>query len=700
MATLLKRKEKRQGGEAPQAPEEGQAEGGSPQWGVKLALSRKNIIAAGAVLAVSLLFLLLAGHLVWEDPPTGRLPIYMGYVARYGLIALAGMALCLVEFKMPHPLRVGLGWGILLAAPLPTFFLVDLINGVNVRHFPQNKVMANYLCYFLLYIFFYALFRRVWAAVLAGGGVSLLFAIANYFVTEFRGQIILPWDFQSIGTAMAVSGGYEYLMTRRMTYSIMLFLCAVVASCKLGPQGKAGTSRAFRIGERAAAFAITGALAFLLFPADILTDLGIEVWPWNQKTSSTRTGLMAGFVGNVQFIMVEKPAGYSQAAAQALGEEAGALPEPAALGSPGQLPTVIAIMNESMTDMARLGDLELNQDNMPYIHALQESGEIIWGTAYSSVFGGDTCNSEYEFLTGNTTAFLPSGSKPYQQYLDHAQLALPSILKSYGYRTVAIHPAKRQNWSRDTAYPNLDFDEYIDMDLYDVTRRREHGNTSDRSNYEQVIYTYEHRGEDPLFLFNITIQNHGGYGQEDYVSTIRLADEPGKYPQAEQYLTLTKRSDEAFAYLLEYFKGQDDPVVLLFFGDHWPSLEEEFNAKLLGTEVGSTDIEDIMQKYQVPFFIWANYPLEAQEVERVSLNYLSGMLLQAAGLEGTAYTKFLDSLRQSVPVITAIGAIDKDGNVYENGDATPYDSLLHDYSILQYNHAFGGKGRVDSIFAR
>ena len=401
--------------------------------------------------------------------------------------------------------------------------------------------------------------------------------------------------------------------------------------------------------------------------------------------------------------MVEKPEGYSAAQVEEVSEEVSQLEEPEPVGDPQELPTIIAVMNESLTDMAATsdGNITLSQDNLPFLHSLQESGEVVWGTAYSSVYGGNTCNSEYEFLTGNTTAFLPTGSKPYQQYVDSDQTALPSILKSYGYRCVAVHPGNRDAWSRDTAYPYLGFDEFIDVSAFDVDRTLTHRLTSDRSTYDQLIYEYENRQEgEPLFLFGVTIQNHGGYEDENFQTTVRVKEAAGEYPQTEQYLSLTKKSDQALEYLLDYFSQQEDPVVVLFFGDHWPNLEEEYLTDLLGTDSTSLGLEDMMREYQVPFVIWANYPLEGQEIEAVSLNYLSGLLLRAAGLEGTDYTKFLEQLRQEVPVITAVGTMDKDGSLYAVGESTPYDSLLNDYAVLQYNNAFGGSGKVSSIFTR
>ena len=324
----------------------------------------------------------------------------------------------------------------------------------------------------------------------------------------------------------------------------------------------------------------------------------------------------------------------------------------------------------------------------------------MWGTAYSSVYGGNTCNSEYEFLTGNTTAFLPVGSKPYQQYVDHEQTSLVSLLKDgYGYECVAIHPGNRSAWQRDTAYEYLGFDEFVDVSAFDVKRELEHGLTSDRSSYDQVIYEYEHRDPDqPLFLFNVTIQNHGGYEDEDYPTTVQVEGAEGEYPQTEQYLSLTKKSDEALEYLLEYFSQQEEPVVVLFFGDHWPNLEEDFLTQLLGEDADDLSFANTMREYQVPFLIWANYDLEGEEIEAVSLNYLSGLLLRAAGLEGTDYTKFLEQLRQTMPVITAVGMLDQEGNLYKNGDSTPYDELLNKYNILQYNNAFGGEEKCMEAF--
>ena len=91
---------------------------------------------------------------------------------------------------------------------------------------------------------------------------------------------------------------------------------------------------------------------------------------------------------------------------------------------------------------------------------------------------------------------------------------------------------------------------------------------------------------------------------------MQLADEPGAYPKAEQYLTLANKTDEAFKKLIDYFSAQTEPTILVMFGDHQPSVEQEFLDKAYGVTQDEMTMAQYMDKFKVPFIIWANYPLE------------------------------------------------------------------------------------------
>ena len=671
------------------------------KYGVSIGLrpGRWEAAASLGVLAFCAAFLLVQRLWGWVDESTGALPLAGGGAARFLALGALAAALWLVDLRLPEKVRRWLGLGLLLLLPLGAFFLVDHINGTNYVSFSGEKIFANYLCYLMVFALCFALTRRVWATILTGGAVFLVFGIANYFVTQFRGQPLLLWDIQAMGTAATVAGGYEYVPTGAMAMAVLWYLGAVALAVKVGPSPWKGVTRRYRIAQRGVAALVAAALFCVVFPLNMLPDMGISVWGWNQRASSDLTGITAGFFANLQEGLVEEPEGYSAEKIEALGEKLEDLPELSPLGDPEESPTIVAVMDESFTDFSAVGDVKLSTNNLSFLHSLQRRDDVIWGTAYSSVFGGNTCNSEFEFLTGNTMAFLPAGSKPYQQYIEGEQSSLAQLLGDQGYRCVAVHPGDPTAWDREEVYPLLGFDEFVDVEDFDVPRLLEHRLTSDRSTFDQLIYEYEHKeAGEPLFLFGVTIQNHGGYEDETTRTTVEVKGMEGLFPQAEQYLTLTQKSDRALEYLLSYFSQQEDPVVVLFFGDHWPNLEEEFLSQVLGTDVNALSLKNTLREYQVPFAIWANYPLEGQEIDGVSLNYLSGLLLRAAGLEGSPYLNFLEQLRGQVPVITGVGTIDKNGEQYPVGEDTPWDELLEQYEMLQYNNMFGEEERDAGLF--
>ena len=233
---------------------------------------------------------------------------------------------------------------------------------------------------------------------------------------------------------------------------------------------------------------------------------------------------------------------------------------------------------------------------------------------------------------------------------------------------------------------------------------------SDRYNYRRVIEMFENRDKDqPFFLFNVTMQNHGGYTEQSenftedvYITGINGDNDPAlstAYPMANQYLSLIKKSDEAFAELVDYFSKQDEPTIICMFGDHQPNVESELINRLQGvtSEQQLTD-KQLQQRYVTPFYIWANYDIEEKEIERLGANYLASYMMQVAGVKMPAYNQYLLELSKTLPVIGTIGVIDADGNHYPLGKSTPYDDLIADYEKVVYNLVFDQEHRCDQVF--
>ena len=374
-------------------------------------------------------------------------------------------------------------------------------------------------------------------------------------------------------------------------------------------------------------------------------------------------------------------------------------------------PNILVIMNEAFSDLSVYGDFNTTEDYMPFWRSLKKN--TVRGNLYVSVKGGNTANTEFEFLTGNTMAFLPTGSVPYQQFLNGAMPSLASQLGKLGYQTAALHPYYSTGWNRDKVYPYLGFDsEYFrdTGDFPDATLLR--GWVDDESAFDKLIELYEEKEEgSPLFAFEVTMQNHGGYSKEyeDLTNEIQFSDagedlrsvHQVQIEATEKYLTLIKKTDEAFENLIDYFQDEDEKTIILMFGDHQPA-EYITNSvlRVLGEDTATRNdtTDKLKTSYEVPFVMWANYDIEEKEVDAISTNYLSGLLMDTAGLEKTGYQSWLEKLQQQYPVVTA--------NFYQGTDGTfqqwsneKQNGILNDYAILQYNNLVDKKHRIKNFFA-
>ena len=572
----------------------------------------------------------------------------------------------------------------MLLPPFTAFYLMQFILGAFPWEMAPGVVLANALCIGAVYYLLWAATGHPAVCCVLLHLACGLWGTANYFVSLYRGTPVLPWDLTALETAAAVSGSYSYVPTEPMLVGAVLVLVLIWVLRKEFRKGRFLMDRhtaPVRLGCLAVGIACLG----VAVAPERLEELGVQTDVWDQTGAYRTSGAVAAFLCNLEFLEVDEPEDLSPQRLSWIMDQV-EVPEETAVSV--DHPNIVAIMNESWADFEEFGNLSLTESVTDYIRSLDNA---IWGHTYTSVFGAGTSASEFEFLTGNSMAFLPSGSIPYQQYILDDSPSLASLLKEEGYRTLAFHPGERTSWQRNQAYPRLGFDAFKCGEDMDVEQTFEHGYVSDRSDFEQIIWEFEHKeAGEPLFLFNVTIQSHGSYTVEDYPAQVQLTDEPGKYPMAEQYLTLVNKTDEAFAMLVDYFSQQEEPTILLMFGDHQPSVEQEFLDKAYGVAQADMTMEQYMDKYRTPFVIWANYPLEEEGPEETSLNFLGQYLLRYAGIEPDPYGQFLWSFQQTIPALTFVGYTDGLGNAYSHLEDTVYTGKIEDYQRLQYVRLFGG----------
>lgn len=584
------------------------------------------------------------------------------------------------------------------------FLVVPIIGFIIVERFTQNSITNIYpLAIVFNILLYYAIFGLIY--VICGNQkvttvfyLALLYGIgaANYFVLSFRGSPVVPSDIASAGTAKNVAANYTYTLTTAFISNLIIILYVCTIICKNKKFKPIGESRKVLIPLIVLGFVVN---AGFIHQESFLEHYSIKVNVWNQKKGYSKNGTLFGFAMNFKYLTAEKPDGYSMKEVKKIAENYMDEEEPEGKIQ-DEKPNIIVIMDEAFSDLSVIHKFETNKDYMPFIKSLEKN--TVKGQLYVSVFGGNTCNTEMEFLTGNTMAFLPNGSIGYTQFIKGELPNLTTTLKKQNYTgNYAFHPYLADGWNRVNVYNWFGFSDFLSQDDVDnPTLYRKY--ISDESDFDKIIELYEQNkkenGEDPFYLFNVTMQNHGGYTETyaNFENDVEITDENSD-EQANQYLSLIKKTDEAFEQLVKYFEKVDEPTMIVMFGDHEPSLDDSFYEKLYGKKLADLTQEELQKKYQTPYVIWANYDIDEEEKD-MSANYLSSYILKIAGLETTGYNRFLLNLQKKVPIINAVGYIGADGKQYTFDDESEYKSDILKYQILQYNNLIDTKHRYTQFF--
>ena len=644
-----------------------------------------------------------------------QLALTVGFIAACAL-------LCLIPKPLPAPASAALA----VLIPVGTFFLLEQLTH-ELTYLLPGPIILNLIFYWIVYAFFWFLTGRMSIGyILATCGFGYV-GLFNYFVMTFRGNPIVPWDLQSYGTAMSVAGNYVYEITPPLFLGVtgMLALCVLAWKCGLRLPGRARLIGVF-------ASAIVG-FGFWQYVAsdDCYDRFDPYDIPFTEWANNRYDGFFVNFMMSTKYLRVQAPAGYSaERAAELL---AAYLPEGNAgsANSARRTPDVIVILNEAFSDLRVLGDLETSEPVMPYYESLIGAENTVTGHMYCSVLGGNTANTEFEILTGNTCGFLPAGSIPFQQFITGE---LPSAVWAFtdaGYSTTGMHPYPAEGWNRDHVYPWLGFEELLFEEEF-TTHGLVRVYLSDAADFEMVERVTAANAADPSFVFNVTMQNHGSYFRtySNFRPDIRVNGQPlGTYPKAETYLSLIRMSDEALEDLLAYYAASDRDTVIVMFGDHQPTLlESELFEEVLGKPTDDLTPEENAARFIVPYLIWANFDIEEAQGVDLSANYLLGEMMDACGIDPAAmaghaanddaadtpafsadlymaYQGFLADVRAEYPVVTAnfyYDAADAQAGASSGADSAQINigafhvmesaghlpALLQDYAVIQYGLLF------------
>ena len=523
----------------------------------------------------------------------------------------------------------------------------------------------------------------------------LLLSLANYYIFSFRGNELTPMDFLAIGIAKNVASNYDFGWTFNPTCGPFSYLIILHMGFCLKPA---------QINKKKLVRIVSAILCIAAAGISIARLPSVYVMSW-EKMGSTHNGFLVNFFAQIVTTLKQTPEGYSYEITKKIAERYAAHPTDSAAGtvpasttsadstradsastdSAAELPSIIVIMDEAYADIGTLnpefGDTLLYKK----LHK-----NTVKGLALSSVYGGGTANSEYEFLTGNSMAFFNHGISVYQMYIKSPAYSMAAHLKGLGYETIATHPFHRQGWSRDAIWPLLGFETTTFLEDY-PQKKKLRDYVSDQEMFEYIIDKFEHKKK-PLFLYGVTMQNHSGYLPDENSQKLQVPLEryPG-YPDAELYTGLIRESDKALKYLLHYFEQVNEKVVIVFYGDHFPGLNKGFYKEVYGKEFAT--LKERQKLYKVPFFVWTNYESKSIDVPLTSLNYLSNYVYKVAGIEFPAYNKFLGDMQGQIPAMNSWGFYSTAHHKFLNYNYADgkEKEMLQEYRILQHNSIFDNK---------
>lgn len=569
----------------------------------------------------------------------------------------------------------------LLAAWELLFLTVLMIQpgGVTetLRMFWQDKLLIPLNAFPILAVLLvcYWIVGNPFAAAGTAGLIVNLLSYVNLVKTDCRNDPFVPADIGLIREAVNAAGEY----TLNLHIGILAGILILSALCFL-------LAAVFRVKHPKWQVRILGAVAVLgafvwsmpnvYQSVDLYTPRGDNLSKSNVPEVFRLCGFPYCFLHNYDLYPIEKPEGYQKSTVEQWASE-----DAAEYTKPNVQPNVIFVMCESYSDLSDENVFQYAEEDNPMygFHQLAASERARSGHIVVSNYGAGTANTEFDVLTGIQTNMVSPNNVSSFRVIHKSINALPWDYQAAGYETYFTHPGYSWFYNRDNVYKFLGMEERVFNDTY-TDADRKGTMISDEAFYEHLTATLDEKleGDKPLFAYGVTIQNHQAYPYSKY------GFEPEKPPLSTTisdsametlsvYLEGVRDSTAMLEKLCDYFDSREEPILLVFYGDHRPALGQDYGVyRELGLSTGETDLSDeILDTYKTPYLLWANKAyapdcdFDSLDLpETISSNFLGAAVYELTGMTGTdPYFDTLEELRRSLPVISHGVYVDGSGTV-------------------------------------
>jgi len=520
--------------------------------------------------------------------------------------------------------------------------------------------------------------------------------LVSYFKVKLIGEPFFPWDVlldkESFNILPLVTGRSAMMRIGAVATAVVLIvlLRLVLPRLRMPYYGRIalGLFSLYTLYAMGTETPLAGKL---------LNNAGASEIIWDQQQNYSGNGLSVAFTLNMKNTIVPKPDGYSETAMADLASQIESSRQQAPANKPadplnGKQPNVIFIMSEAFWDPTLLPDVQFSEDPLKTVHRLQK--ESTSGYLLSPQFGGGTSNVEFEVLTGYSMSFLPGGSVPYQQYVHKPVPSLASYFEDQGYKSMGIHSYEGWFWNRQTVYQELGFEAFKSKANFDNPEIR--GNFIADSEVSKSIIQEVDQTDKPMFIYAITMQNHGPFDDNRYGTNAITTTGPLS-PEAksilETYTQGAHDADQSLQMLIDHFEKSDEPTILVFYGDHLPMLGFDYQVYAEGGFVSTGDseqwsLEEIKKMHSVPFVTWSNFDLPKADIPVLSPSFLGAKMLDTLNMQKPATFAMDAQVSAQLPGLLSNLAIDASQQLHP---VVPDDTAatVEKYREMQYDMLFG-----------
>ncbi len=543
--------------------------------------------------------------------------------------------------------------------------------------FPPLLVVLNTLPILLLALIVFMIFNNAVFSAAVTGMVFVVAAVANREKIILRQDPFIPSDISLFNEAMGIVKNFPPKQIALYVFIIAAFALAVIVTLLFFKTKK--IKLPVRISCIVLSIVLSVAANAFLYSSDSLYNKfdvnGNVYFDVNQYASK---GFVYSFIYKFNAMQIEKPEGYNQEEIVQLENDF----QPSEYETK-KLPHIIMIMGEAFSDLSENNHFDFSSysDPMENIKRLAQDKNSLYGHITVPNYGGGTSNTEFDVLTGYSTRYLVKDGISYS-YIRSAVDAIPKRLKNIGYNTLAIHPGFSWFYNRSNVYPYMGFENFIHLSSFQGEEKYKGGYIADKYLSDSIIENFEKHiseNDNPLFNFCVTIENHGPY-DEKYNEVEKMFDCDVPLTDSQEnllnsYFMGIKDNDCEIGRLADYFAQSDEPVILVFFGDHLPGFSNgmEFFDLLDYNISPNGSVEQQLNVYSTPFLIWENdaaakltdFDKKSDNIlpenNRISAFYLGTTTLQLAGIDNISpYFNFNESLKELLPVIRDDNYMTKD----------------------------------------